>query len=157
MNIRSIGRKATGISLAALVSAALGGAALAQPRQGPGPVMRALRGGLATLDLTADQKDEIQGIFEAKKAGFEALRAKMKADATALHDAASATTPDPAVVGAAFLKVRANREAAKAGFNSLMTDIKGVLTPDQQKKLEGYLAAMRQMNRGRHGGPPASP
>jgi Spy/CpxP family protein refolding chaperone len=153
MNIGSIGRKATGICLAALVTGALGGTALAQANKGPGPVLRALRGGLATLDLSQDQKDEIKGIFEAKKPGFETLRAKMKADATALHDAASAATPDTATVGAAFLKVRADREAAKASFESLLTEIKGVLTPDQQKKLEGYLAAMRQMRRGRHGGP----
>lgn len=154
MNIGRIGRKGTGICLAALVAGALAGPVLAQDPGGPGPVMRALKGGLATLDLTQDQKDKIKGIVEAKKPAFEALRTQMKADATALHDAASAATPNNATVGAAFLKVRANREAAKADLKSLLTDINGVLTPDQQKKLEGYLSALRQMRHALAGGPP---
>jgi Spy/CpxP family protein refolding chaperone len=153
MNIGWIGRKATGMCLAGLVAGTLAGSAVAQNPGGPGLIARALKGGLATLDLSQEQKDQIKAIADAKKPSFEALRTQMKADTTALRDAASAATPDPAAVGAAFLKVRADREAARASFKSLLTDIKAVLTPDQQKKLEGYLAALRHMRRQFAGAP----
>lgn len=117
-----------------------------------GPFLRALRGGLSTLDLTDDQRTRIRTILESKRDGAEALALKMRSDARALHDLAGASNPDPAAVGAAFLKVRANREAARGAAEGVLDEIKTVLTPDQRTKLDGYLAALKQMRRGR-GGP----
>ncbi len=156
--------KRPGAALLAVALAVGLGAALAASAQpfgpgGPGghggqagPFLRALRGGLATLDLTDDQKAKIRTILESKKDAGQALALTVRTDAKALHDLAAAPNPDPAAVGAAFLKVKADRDAVKNAMEGLLDEIKTVLTPDQQTKLDGYLAALKQMRRGRPGG-----
>ena len=130
-------------------------AASAQPfgAGGPGghggPFLRALRGGLATLDLSDDQKARIRTILESKRDAAQGLALTMRTDAKALHDLAAAPNPDPAAVGAAFLKVKADRDAVRGAAEGVLGEIKGVLTPEQQTKLDGYLAALKQMRRGR--------
>jgi Spy/CpxP family protein refolding chaperone len=113
--------------------------------------MRALRGGLATLGLTDDQRTKIKAILTAKKDAGTALRQTMRTDARALHDLASAATPDPAAVGTAFLKVKANREKARTMAEGALGEIKSVLTPDQATKLDGYFAALKQLRQARRG------
>lgn len=121
---------------------------MAGPGGGPGrQIVRALRTALATLDLTDDQRAKIKATFEAKKAGFETLRTEMRADAKALHEAANAATPDPATVGAAFLKLKADRAGAKDQLDALMADVKAVLTSDQRTRLDASLATLRQLRR----------
>jgi len=121
------------------------------PMGGPGArggqVVRALRTALGTLELTDDQKSRIQVIFESKKEGFQALRTQMRADAKALHDAANAAAPDPATVGAAFLKLKDDRAGAKDQFDALMADVKAVLTADQRTRLDASLATLKQLRR----------
>jgi Spy/CpxP family protein refolding chaperone len=133
------------VALGAAAVAAAQPAASAGPGAGHRPFIRALRGGLATVGLTDDQKTKIHTIIAAKKDSGVALRQKMRADATALRDLASAANPDPAAVGAAFLKVKANREAAHAMAAGVLTDVKAVLTPEQRTKLEGYFGALKQI------------
>ena len=129
-------------------SAQFGPGPMAGPGGGPGrQIVRALRTALATLDLTDDQRAKIKAIFEAKKAGFETLRTEMRADAKALHEAANAATPDPATVGAAFLKLKENRADAKDQFDALMVDVKAVLTADQRTRLEASLATLKHLRR----------
>jgi Spy/CpxP family protein refolding chaperone len=144
------------LALSLAVSLGATFAATAQPAtEGrPGsPFIRALRGGLATLGLTDDQKSEIKAVLLSKKEAGTALRQKMRADAKALHDLASAATPDPAAVGTAFLKVKTNREQARNMAEEALDEVKSVLTPDQATKLDGYFAAMKQLRRQRFGHP----
>jgi Spy/CpxP family protein refolding chaperone len=145
MNDNSFHRKLFGASALLLAGALAAGAALAQPAPGAGRFARGIRAAMATLDLTDAQKTQIKAIFDARKADAGAFRAQMQADRAALKAAASATNPDPAAVGAAFLKVQANRQAAAAKMKAVKTEIDAVLTPTQQAKLEGWIAAHRQM------------
>ena len=69
---------------------------------------------MATLDLSDAQKEKVKAIFASHKEQFQAFRTQAKANREALKAAASAENPDPAVVGAAFLKVRADGKAMKA-------------------------------------------
>lgn len=144
-----------GVALAVALGVALVAAAqpgpMAGPGRGHGPFIRALRGGLATLGLTDDQKTKIKAVLASKKDAGLALGLKMRTDASALHGLASAANPDPAAVGAAFLKVKANRDAARAMATGAIADVKAVLTPEQQTKLDGYLAALKQFRRVRAG------
>ena len=134
--------------LATAAYAQLAPAPMAGPGGGPGrQIVRALRTALATLDLTDGQRAKIKAIFEAKKAGFETLRTEMRADAKALHEAANAATPDPATVGAAFLKLKENRADAKDQFDALMVDVKAVLTADQRTRLEASIATLKHLRR----------
>jgi periplasmic protein CpxP/Spy len=96
--------------------------------------------GLSRLDLTDSQKAEVKRIMDARKATFDSLHERARADWEALDAAADARSPNPATVGAAYLKVRANREAMKAERQALMDQIRAILTPEQRDKLD----AMKQ-------------
>jgi len=155
--------KRTGSALLVVALVAGLGAALAASAQpfgpggpgGPGgqagPFLRALRGGLATVDLSDEQKDKIRGILEAKKEAGAALAQKLRTDGKVLRDLANAATPDPTAVGKAFLTLKEDREAAKRMAEGVLADVKAVLTAEQATKLDGYLAALKQMRRGRAG------
>lgn len=151
------GRRGLGILALAVAGAlSLAVAAAAQtadpftPGQGR-PFLRALRGGLATVGVTDDQKARIVAILKEKKDAAEALAGQTRTDARALHDLSGAATPDPAAVGKAFLTLKADRDAAKAMAEEVLDDVKAVLTPEQAGKLDGYLAALKQLRRGRMG------
>jgi Spy/CpxP family protein refolding chaperone len=158
MNERTTKRGAGLLALAVTVALGAGATAAAQgafpggPGAGHGIFLRALRGGLATLALTDDQKAQIRTILSSKRDAGQALRQKMRTDAQALHALAAAPDVDPAAVGAAYLKVRANREASRSMAAGVVADVKAVLTPEQQTKLDGYLAALRQLRRHPFGG-----
>jgi len=146
------------------------GTALAQPGPGPGPgagpgrgrVARAVREAMSILDLTDAQKAKVKAIFAAQRTENAAFRAQVQADRAALKAAAAAVDPDPATVGAAFLKVRANGKAVAEKMKAVRAQIEAVLTPEQKAKLAGWTAARRQMRgmggqrwgMGGHGGPP---
>jgi Spy/CpxP family protein refolding chaperone len=142
-------------AVALLVAGALAaGTAFAQAQ--PGRFARGIRAALATLDLSQDQKDKITASFEARKPELQALGTKAKTDRQALEALMAAPNPDPAAVGAATLQVRANRQAVRAQMETMRTNLAAILTPAQQAKLEGYLAAKRQMRRSMWGPPPAA-
>ena len=124
-----------------------------------GPAQRVLRGALASLDLTQEQKDKIKATLEAEKPGVQAMAEQNRADARALRDLASGTQPDPKAVGEAFLKVQKNREAAKAVREKVQTKIEALLTPAQKGRFQGYIQAAKDAAKARslrmRGGPPA--
>jgi Spy/CpxP family protein refolding chaperone len=112
---------------------------------------------MATLDLTDAQKDSVKEIFASHKDEAVAFHAQAKANRDALKAAASAANPDPAVVGVAFLKVRADGQAAATKMKAVRAEIDAVLTPEQKAKLDGWIAAHKQQRRAglrAFGGPP---
>ena len=92
---------------------------------------------MATLDLTDAQKEKVKAILVSHKDDGQALREQIQADRAALKAAASAANPDPAVVGAAFLKVRADGEAAKTKMKAVKSEIDAVLTPGAAREVRG--------------------
>jgi Spy/CpxP family protein refolding chaperone len=92
--------------------------------------------GLARLDLTESQKADVQRIMDSRKATIASLRERMRTDWESLDAAAQAQSPNSAAVGAAYLKVRADREAMRAEHKATMDQIRSILTPDQQQKLD---------------------
>lgn len=148
-----------GIGATALALALASGAALAGNLGGRGHFGRGIRAAMATLDLSDVQKEKVKAIFTSHKEQFQAFRAQRKANREALRAAASAKHPDPAAVGAAFLKVRADGKGMKAQLEGVHAEINGVLTPEQKAKFEGWIAAHRQHRRAAmrpFGGPPAN-
>lgn len=107
--------------------------------------------GLSDLDLTESQKAEVKRIMESRKATIESLREKMRADWEALDAAAEAPSPNPSAVGAAYLKVRANREAMRAEHKATMDQVRSILTPEQQQKLDTMKQERKQRFGDRHG------
>lgn len=134
-----------------------GSAAFAQGFRGgrEGAPGRGLRAALSTLDLTEAQKTKVKALFEAEKPKYEALRQEGRAAREALRSAADAEKSDPMAVGAAYLRLDANRKTLRAERTASRQKLEALLTPEQKAKLEGWVAAHRQMRRG-PGGPPAA-
>jgi Spy/CpxP family protein refolding chaperone len=147
-------KKLFGAATLLVAGALAAGTAIAQAQPAPGRLARGIRAAMAVLDLTDAQKDKVKAIFASHKEEGMAFRAQAKADREALKAAASAANPDAALVGAAFLKVRADGEAAKTKMNAVRTEIDAVLTPEQRAKLDGWIAAHREQRRMLRGGPP---
>ena len=139
-----LGRLATGLSATALAAGLAGSPALAADHAGPGGgrMGGGLRRALASLDLSQDQKDKVKAIVAAEKPAIQSLREGMRADASELKSLASAQPADTAAIGAAFLKVRADREAMKTERQKVLAQIEEVLTPDQRTKLDGSLSVL---------------
>jgi Spy/CpxP family protein refolding chaperone len=147
-------KKLFGAATLLVAGALAAGVALAQPAPGEGRFARGIRAAMATLDLTDAQKEKVKAIFASHKDEGMAFHVQAKANREALKAAASAASPDPAAVGAAFLKVRADAEAAKAKMKAVRAEIDAVLTPAQQAKLDGWIAAHRQQRRAMFGSGP---
>ena len=148
-----------GIGATAFALTLASGAALAGSPGGRGHFGRGIRAAMATLDLTDAQREKVRAVFTSRKEQFQAFRAGAKANREALKAAASADSPDPAAVGAAFLKVRADGKAMKAQLESVHAEINRILTQEQKAKLDGWIAAHRQQRRAAmraFGGPPAN-
>jgi Spy/CpxP family protein refolding chaperone len=140
----SLQKKLTGAAALLVAGALAAGSALAQPAPGSERFARGVRAAMATLDLTDAQKEKVTAIFAAHKGEGATFRTQAKADRDALKTAASAANPDPAAVGAAFLKVRADRQTAAAKLQAVRAEIDVVLTPAQKAKLDGWVAAHKQ-------------
>jgi Spy/CpxP family protein refolding chaperone len=67
----------------------------------------------------------------------------VKTDREALRAAAEAAQPDAAAVGKTFLKVRTDGNDLRGAFEKLLSDVRAFLTPEQQARLDGYIAALK--------------
>lgn len=116
---------------------------------------RGMRGGmlrgLARLDLSETQKADIKRIMESRHAALEPLRERFQADREALRAAAEAPSPDPAAVGAAFLRVRANGETMRAERQKTMEEVRAVLTVEQREQFDAMKERFRDRHRGMGG------
>jgi protein CpxP len=92
--------------------------------------------GLSQLNLTDAQKNNVHQILDARKATFESLRQQSRANWDALRTVSESSTTDPATVGAAFLKLKASRQALRAERESAMQQIRTVLTTEQKNQLD---------------------
>lgn len=119
--------------------------ALAQTAPGPAPAhprhFHHLRRCLAILDLSDQQKANIQAILEAAKPALQADAAAVHAARATLH--ADATPPDACLVGNDFLALRAALQTLRGELEAVRGQIMEQLTADQQSKLEGCLEAPR--------------
>jgi len=97
------------------------------------PFARILRC-LGVVNLTDAQKADIKAVFEAAKPEAEAIAAKLKAEI-------EKTPADPCAVGSAALQLHADRESAKALFETVRDAVLALLTPEQKAKLAGCLEA----------------
>jgi Spy/CpxP family protein refolding chaperone len=96
--------------------------------------------GLSKLNLTESQKNDVRQILDSRKATLQTLHDQARANWDALRTVSESSAPDTSAVGAAFLKLRASRQALRAERESAMQQIRPVLTTDQQNQLD----AMKQ-------------
>jgi Spy/CpxP family protein refolding chaperone len=149
---RRLATGAMALSLLLAGSAADAGQGFRGGREGaPG---RGIRAALASLDLTDDQKEKLKELRESERPKYEALRLEGRTAREALRTTAASGTPDPATVGAAYLRVDAHRKAMRAERESTRQKLEALLTAEQRAKLEGWMTAHRQMRRAAAGAGP---
>ena len=145
------GLKFGAIGLAALLS---GGWVLAALGAGQGTgshwgVAGRYRTALKRLRLSPTQEDAIRGLIAAEKPALATLQDQRRESRAALKAILQADQPDPAAVGTAILKVRADRRALRAELMKVHDATVAQLTPDQKVRFDAYLDAFRMM-RHRH-------
>ncbi len=147
-------RKLTILAGAAVLTGTL---VMAATPSGPGgrkvgPVAgRAYRAALARVGLTAEQRGRIRSMVVTERPNIEALKGQRRTSKAALDAALQAPNPDPAAVGSALLKTRADGQALRAETKKLHDQTNSVLTPEQRAMLDGYLEGLRSFRR-RNGG-----
>ena len=113
----------------------------APPAHRPGH--RHLRECLSILNLTDQQKTDIQGILDASKPTVEADVVAIRAARQTLRAAADAVPPDACAIGNDFLAVKAAIATLRAERDAVRNQVLATLTPDQQSRLQGCLDAPR--------------
>lgn len=132
------------VALVSVFAFALAAFAAAQddPTPSTQPIFRhRLRECLSILDLTDQQKADIQATLDAAAPTIEGDVAAVRAARQTLQAALEATPPDACAIGADALALRAARGTLRAGRDSIRQQVLGTLTPDQQARLQGCLGA----------------
>ena len=114
-------------------------------RQRPNPVA----GLKAALNLTDAQVEAIQALMQTRATRGEALRTEIREKRQALDALLDAATPNPTDVGNAAIALRASERKMPAEREWFITELKKLLTGDQQQKLDTLLAANRGFLEGR--------
>jgi protein CpxP len=143
--MKMVRNKALAIAGAAVLAPALLFAAVAANQaQHKGDLGQRMAAHMAKkLGLSDDQTTQIQGIFANHKAEMSTQLDSVKAARTALFDAIHADTFDENAVRAASAKV-AQAEADLAVSRARITsEVRNVLTPDQQAKAKEMLTNAR--------------
>jgi periplasmic protein CpxP/Spy len=145
----AIRQLAPSVALLSVLGATLASAQDTRDHRGMGRF--GLMRGLSRLDLTESQKTEVKRIMESRKTTFESLRERARTDREALRAVSEVPTPDTSAVGAAFLKLRADRKALRAERESAMQEIRSILTTEQKEKLDSMRQERKERFRGRMG------
>ena len=95
------------------------------------------------LGLSADQTQQVQGIFANHKAELSAQMTQLKTARTALFDAIHADTFDENAVRAASTNVAQVEADIAVSRAKIASEVRNVLTPDQQAKAKELLANFR--------------
>ena len=97
------------------------------------------RSALSRLDLSAEQKSQIQSIFQQARPQFESLMAEVRNNRAALE----ATAPSDSNYATLLNAAKANADARVQLQSDMHSQIFAVLTPAQQAQLPQLLAAER--------------
>jgi Spy/CpxP family protein refolding chaperone len=114
--------------------------------------------GMAQLNLTQPQKDQMKALRGQQQKDTQAVRERMKTARQKLQETMKADIPEEAAVrtaAGALATVQAEQFALQARGKAQMTKL---LTPEQQKQMKDFrdranLVAQRQMQRGSMMGP----
>jgi len=139
-------------ALALVITAGTGAMAHGMPGEGGGH--GDFLGGprlLHALNLTAEQKQQVQAIFQAHRATFKQLAANERTAREAIADAMLGTNPvtQPALDALVQQEAQA-RTALMSERLAAGVQVRGVLTPDQIQKASTIHAGMKQLRTQMH-------
>jgi Spy/CpxP family protein refolding chaperone len=107
-----------------------------------GPVADAITRCLAVVELTEAQRLQIRQIFMLHGPELARLGQQLAESHRAFLALAAEEGANVCDVGAAYMKVEADRKALEAAAASLRPRIEAILTHEQKLKLEGCLAGV---------------
>ena len=93
------------------------------------------------LNLTDAQVTAIQALLQTEQTRAQALRTEIDQKRTALEALLNATAPNPTDVGNAAIALHVSEKKLPAERDWFITELKKLLTGDQQQKLDTLLAA----------------
>jgi Spy/CpxP family protein refolding chaperone len=99
-------------------------------------VMLRLRAFLGGLDLTQQQKDQVKTILAGHKSDIQAVARQNVQDRLALRNAIVGGATDDSALKAAFDRVKDDEWNAVTLRTKMTAEIKQILTPDQQARLQ---------------------
>ena len=108
-----------------------------QRGQAPDPTTRLK----AALNLTDAQVEAIKALNQTRRTRADAIMTEIKAKREALDALLDAATPSATNVGNAAIALRASEKKIAAERDWFITELKKLLTGDQQQKLDTLLAA----------------
>jgi Spy/CpxP family protein refolding chaperone len=112
------------------------------PRFGRPPIANPPGDGLkAALNLTDAQVSAIQALMQTRQTRAQALMMEIQQKRQALETFLDAATPNPTDVGNAAIALRASEKKLPPERDWFITELKKLLTGDQQQKLDTLLAA----------------
>lgn len=106
-----------------------------------GRVVDPLAGLKAALNLTDAQVSAIQALIQTRQTRAQALMREIQQKRQTLGTLLDAATPNPTDVGNAAIALHASEKKLPAERDWFITELKKLLTGDQQQKLDTLLAA----------------
>jgi Spy/CpxP family protein refolding chaperone len=94
---------------------------------------------LAILDLSADQRSQIQAFVDAARPALESDLQALRTAGETLRADLGVEPPDACLIGNDALAVQAARQTLAEARQALRDQIESVLTPEQQIRFEGCL------------------
>ena len=114
-----------------------------RPRGDRGQLRQAgMRGLFRDITLTQTQRDQMKTVNEKYRTQFQTIRESLKPDLKAAHDARQ--RGDTAAARAAFERTKSGRDRAQALMQQQRTEIRALLTPEQQQTFDKNIAQMKE-------------
>jgi Spy/CpxP family protein refolding chaperone len=90
--------------------------------------------------LSDAQLASLKTLLDTQRQAVQAILPQLAAAEKALGDAVQASNPDPSQLGTLLLAVKGFRDQIRQADAAVAAGFRGLLTADQQKKLDAYLA-----------------
>jgi Spy/CpxP family protein refolding chaperone len=100
-----------------------------------------IRGAFRGIELTQAQRDQMKTVNEKYRAQFQTIRESLKPDLQAAREARQ--RGDTVAARAAFERTKAGREKVQALMQQQRTEIRGLLTAEQQQTFDKNVAQMK--------------
>lgn len=101
-----------------------------------------MRGLFRGIELTQAQRDQLKTVNEKYHAQFQTIRESLKPDLKAAQEARQ--RGDTVAARAAFDRTKSARDRMQALMQQQRTELRGVLTSDQQKTFDSNVAQMKE-------------
>jgi protein CpxP len=101
-----------------------------------------MRGLFRGIELTQAQRDQMKTINEKYRAQFQTIRESLKPDLKAAHDARQ--RGDTVAARAAFERTKPARDRMEALMQQQRTEVRGLLTAEQQQTFDSNVARMKE-------------